>query len=133
MRVTHVGAYLVGWRRIDPQQVGDCDLKRDLRGRNLLQRLGMAPQQTFGLVRPHLGEERSGEILASLGARLRPGGDLCRYLRVAVEPGTLVPSFLSPVRVSPVGRREERLLDHPKKRPWDWLAPPRPGARLPSL
>jgi hypothetical protein len=75
----------------------------------------MAPQQTFGLVRPHLGEERSGEILASLGARLRPGGDLCRYLRVSGRAGHLVPSFLSPlVRVSPVGRREERLLDHPK-------------------
>ena len=56
VRVTHVGEYLVGWQRIDPQQVGDCDLERDLRGRNLLQRVRIAPQQTFGLVRPHLGE-----------------------------------------------------------------------------
>jgi len=32
VRVTHVGAYLVGWQRIDPQQVRHCDLKRELRG-----------------------------------------------------------------------------------------------------
>jgi len=89
--MTHVGAYLVGSQRVDPQQICDCDLKRDLRGRNLLQRLGIAAHETFGLVRAHLGAERRSKVLAPLCVRHCPGQDLCRYLRVSGRAGHLVP------------------------------------------